>query len=212
MAPNLIAGVIAVAATASLFGTLEWKASRTPTTVGFWYEAHAFALPDDVVARLGGPLLVAEIATIERISRSEIERAFSGLRIAISDQRTGFWRVQVLPSVSVGRRRPFPVAGASVGLGLLGGRASLGFNTLVVNAIHYARDGAPRQEIIDAIGRGVGRAAVHELAHQVTGGLALDNRTDRNSYEYFSADRASQYYGTLHWTTAGSLLRKRIGG
>ena len=212
MTPNLIAGAIAVAATASLFGALEWKAGTTPTRAGFWYEEHAFALPDDVAARLGGPLVAAEIDTIRRTSRFEIERAFSGLRIAITGAGTGFWRVQVLPAVTVGRRRLFPVAGASVGFGLLGGRASLGFNTLVLNAVHYAPDATPRHDIIAAIGRGVGRAAAHEFAHQITGGLGLDNRTDKNSYEYFSADRASQYYGTLHWTTAGPLLRERLGG
>ena len=61
MTPNLIAGAIAVAATASLFGALEWKAGTTPTKAGFWYEEHTFALPDDVAARLGGPLVAAEI-------------------------------------------------------------------------------------------------------------------------------------------------------
>jgi hypothetical protein len=114
--------------------------------------------------------------------------------------------------VTAGRRRVFPVAGASLGMGLLGGRASLGFNTLAANAVHYAPPGAAREAIVEAIGRGVGRAAVHELAHQITSGLSMDNRTDEESYEYFSADRPSQYYGELRWTTAGPILRERIGG
>jgi hypothetical protein len=212
MTPNLIAGVIAVAATTALFGALEWQASRTPTTVGFWYEENAFTLPEDIEARLGGPLSAAEVNRIKRVSRVEVERAFAGLRIALSGERTGFWRVQVLPAVTAGRRRVFPVAGASLGLGLLGGRASLGFNTLAANAVHYAPPGAAREAIVEAIGRGVGRAAVHELAHQITSGLSMDNRTDEESYEYFSADRPSQYYGELRWTTAGPILRERIGG
>ncbi len=212
MTPNLIAGVIAVAATTALFGALEWKASRTATTVGFWYEENAFTLPEELEARIGGPLSSDEVDRIKHVSRIEVERAFTGLRIAITAERAGFWRVQVLPSVTAGRRRVFPVAGASVGMGLLGGRASLGFNTLASNAAHYAPAGASRQEIVEAIGRGVGRAAVHELAHQITGGLSLDNRTDKESYEYFSADRPSQYYGDLRWTTAAPILREKIGG
>ena len=50
--------------------------------------------------------------------------------------------------------------------------------------------------MIDGIGRGIGRAAVHELAHQALGleNLAyIDNRTDENSYEYGNADRPAQY-------------------
>ncbi len=183
MTPNLIAGIVAVAATASLFGALEWKASTTATRAGFWYEDDVFALPDDLTTRLGGALTPVEIDAIKRVSHVEIERAFTGLRIAVIGDRTGFWRVQVLPSLSVGRRRAFPVAGASVELGLLGGRASLGFNTLASNALHYAPDHATRHHIVEGIGRGVGRAAVHEFAHQITSGLALDNRTDTNSYE-----------------------------
>jgi hypothetical protein len=211
MTPNVIAGVVAVAATATLFGALEWKASTTATRAGFWYEDDAFALPDDVTTRLGGALTPIEIEIIKRVSRLEIERAFSGLRLVVNGDRTGLWRVQVLPALTVGRRRVFPVAGASVGLGMLGGRASLGFNTLAANAVHYAPRDATRQHIIDGIGRGVGRAAVHEFAHLITNGLALDNRTDENSYEYFSADRGSQYYGKLHWAAAGSIVRERIG-
>ncbi|HEY6362464.1 MAG TPA: hypothetical protein VIX63_15230 [Vicinamibacterales bacterium] len=209
MTANLIAGVVAVAATASLFSALEWKASTTATTAGFWYEDDAFTLPEDVVSRLGGPLTSSDIEVIQRVSRFEIERAFSGLRIAVTGRRTGFWRVQVLPSVDW--RRRVPVAGASFGMGPLGGRASLGFITLAINAVRYAPAGASRQEIVEGMARGVGRAAVHEFAHQITGGILLDNRTDKNSYEYFSADRASQYYGELNWTTAAPVLREKIG-
>ena len=36
------------------------------------------------------------------------------------------------------------------------------------------------------------------------------NQADENSYEYPSPDRASQYYGELHWSTARPLLDKRL--
>jgi hypothetical protein len=211
MTANVIAGVVAVAATASLLGALEWKASTAVTRAGFWYEDDAFTLPEQVEARLGGSLTPAEIHAIKRVSRLEIEKAFQGLRIALVEDRAAFWRVQVLPSLIIGRRRVVPLAGAAIGLGPLGGRASLAFNTLANHATHYAPHGATRATVVAGIGRGVGRAAVHEFAHQITGGLALDNRTDKNSYEYFSADRESQYYGELHWAAAGTIIRGKIG-
>ena len=68
--------------------------------------------------------------------------------------------------------------------------------------------------MIDGIGRGIGRAAVHELAHQALGleNLAyIDNRTDENSYEYGNADRPAQYYGDVRWTTAWPVLKEKFG-
>ena len=68
--------------------------------------------------------------------------------------------------------------------------------------------------ISNAIGRGTGRAAVHEFAHQALGADNLrhiDNRTDEQSYEYGSADRAAQYYGELRWTTAWPVLEDKFG-
>lgn len=34
---------------------------------------------------------------------------------------------------------------------------------------------------------------------------------DDTSYEYGNADRASQYYGELHWTTAWPILQQKFG-
>ena len=85
---------------------------------------------------------------------------------------------------------------------------------LAHNAIEYAPPDATRPQVVEGIGRGIGRAAVHELAHQALGGdnLAhLDNRTDRTSYEYANADRQEQYYGELRWTTAWAVLEQKFG-
>jgi hypothetical protein len=82
---------------------------------------------------------------------------------------------------------------------------------LAVNAVHHAPSGASRGIIVEGIGRGIGRAAVHEFAHQILGPEMRDNRTDQDTYEYFNADRASQYYGELRWTTAWPLLQDKLG-
>ena len=69
--------------------------------------------------------------------------------------------------------------------------------------ITYAPPGATRQTIVDGIGRGIGRVAAHEFAHQMINSGETHNPRDENSYEYPSSDRAAQYYGELRWTTGG---------
>ena len=39
----------------------------------------------------------------------------------------------------------------------------------------------------------------------------MHSRDDRDSFEYFSSDRASQYYGDLHWAGAWPLLATKVG-
>ncbi len=212
---GFVVAVIAVVTTASVFAVLRRQASRATTTAGFWYENGSFALPADATARLGGPLTQDEIASIEEISRAELERALSGLRITITQRHDAFWRVEVLQALNgtqvLRRRSPLPNAGESVGLGPLGGVGSVAFEMLALNGIKHAPAGASREAMIASIGRGIGRAAAHEFAHQILGGDAIHNRTDENSYEYFDSNRASQYYGELHWTNAWPLLQQRIG-
>jgi hypothetical protein len=79
-------------------------------------------------------------------------------------------------------------------------------------AIAHAPPGALRQALIDGIGLGIGRVAAHELAHAILGtGGSMDNRTDERSYEYFTHNRPSQFYGELHWGGAWPLLLERFG-
>ncbi|HEV8210109.1 MAG TPA: hypothetical protein VGP77_08320, partial [Vicinamibacterales bacterium] len=92
---------------------LLFPGCHKPTpTAGFWYEDIAFALPAPAAEKLGGLLTDAELATIKTISRAEVERAFAGFRIRISDDHASFWRVAVVPSLP--RRGPLPNAGESM--------------------------------------------------------------------------------------------------
>jgi hypothetical protein len=208
---NAIAGALAIVVTLSVFAALEWKAARTAMAAGFWFEDAAFDLPPDVAGKLGGDLTAADIDTIKQLSRRELEQAFAGLQIVFPDDGSGFWRVQVVSTLRFrGRIAPFGAAGASFGFGPLGGRASIGLSTLAVNALRYAPPGASRQTIVEGIARGVGRAAVHEFAHQIAG-AQVDDRTHQDSYEYFSADRAPQYYGELRWARVWPILRAKVG-
>ena len=204
---------IAVGAALSLLGGIHWQASRTPISVAFSFVDEAFAAAPEIEGKLGGPLTVADIAAIKGISQAEIERAFAGLPIQITDGR-GFWRIRVVPTViprTFTGRALTNAAGASYGFGPLGGGGFVNFNTLARNAARYAPPGASRQDIVEGIARGIGRAAVHEFAHMMVAGVPIDSRADINAYEYASADRASQYYGELRWTTALPLIQRSIG-
>jgi hypothetical protein len=182
--------------------------ARTIATAGFWYDDAVFALPASAAERLGGVLTDHELDTIKRISRAELERAFAGLKIRISDDRTSFFRVAVTRSLR--GRGPLPSAGESVALGFMGGAGAVSFDLVSLKAIQYAPAGAPRQTIVEAIGRGIGRVAVHELTHQILHEGSAHNDKDENSYEYPSPDRAAQYYGELRWTTARTLLEQKL--
>jgi hypothetical protein len=204
-----IAAAFAVAATAAAFAALRWNASASVIAAGFWFEDVSFALPPHAVATLGGPLAADDIASIKQTARSEVDRAFAGLRIDVSEKRDAFWRVQVLQSVR--GRGPFANSGQALVLGPLGGLGSVSFSVVAISAVRYAPPETSRQAIVDAIGRGIGRAAVHEFAHQILGPTAMDNNTDPNSYEYATFERAAQYYGELHWAGAWPLLQRKIG-
>jgi hypothetical protein len=180
-----------------------------PPTAGFWYEAITYALPADETRRLGGALEPSEIDAIQQMSRAELGRAFSGLRIRFTQGRSALWRVSVLDTVSV--PGTLPTAGESQRFGAFGGAGSVGFVTLAAHAIEYAPSNASRHDIVEGIGRGIGRATAHEFAHQILGALFRDNDADVDSFEYFSSDRRSQYYGELRWTSAWALLREKLG-
>jgi hypothetical protein len=216
---NVVIGATAVLGVAITAGVIAWRASTATIDAGFWWEDDVpFRLSDDDARKIGGPLTADELRRIQQISRTEVERAYTDLRITVTASRDAFWRVSVIGEpITVQRNHitsPFALAGQSHVFGPLGGFGSVGFLILAHNAIEYAPDGASRAQIVDGIGRGIGRAAVHELAHQALGmdNLShIDNRSDEYSYEYSSADRAEQYYGDVRWTTAWPVLEEKFG-
>ena len=215
---TVLIGAIAVLMVTVTAAVIAWRASSATIVAGFWWDDAPIALSPDDATKIGGPLTADELQTIEAISREEVRRAYADLRINITDRQGAFWRVAVVGApLTMTRNRttyPFSFAGQSRVFGPLGGSGSVAFAILAHNAIEYAPAGASRQRIVDGIGRGIGRAAVHEFAHQALGLdnlSSLDNRTDPDSYEYGNADRPSQYYGELTWTTAWPVLVEKFG-
>lgn len=205
-------GIAAAAVVASLCATLACHTPRTASDVGFWYDEFPFTFGESVTAALGGPLTSAEIDAIKQISRNELTRAFFGLEVTVTDSRQAFWTIRVQQSLERRPGQKLPNAGETWAMGLLGARSTVDFTEVVMAAIAHAPPGALRQALIDGIGRGIGRVAAHELAHAILGtGGSMDNRTDERSYEYFTHNRPSQFYGELHWGGAWPLLLERIG-
>jgi hypothetical protein len=185
---------------------------RSESEAGFSYDTFPFTLDAPTTAVLGGPLCEPEVDAIKRRSRLELEAAFSGLPLLITERANAFWSVRVRAGLEAGRSGPLPAAGETRALGRFGGHGDISFEVLATAAVSHAPPGASRQMIIEGIGRGIGRTAAHELAHAILGpSVLMDNRTDDQSYEYLSFDRSAQYYGELHWARAWPALRQKVG-
>jgi hypothetical protein len=202
---------IAIAAflsAASVVGGLQWQARSHVVTVGFWFDDRvSFDLPH--LARVGGPLADHERETIRAVARAEVVAAFEGLRVAVSDRRKAFYRVSVVQLLTIRGRAP--LSGQSNVFGPLGGVGSVSFETLASQAISHAPDRGDRAAIVTAMGRGIGRAAVHEFAHQMLPHVAIHAAADPGSYEYWSSDRPAQFYGPMRWDIARPFLQQRFG-
>jgi hypothetical protein len=200
-----------IAATIAISAAMAIPACSVTPTAGFWYQGDALILPAEAAPRLSGTLTNEEMRLIEDLSRAEIEHAFSGVRVDVTASHRAFWRVAVVQSLPRRPHQPLPDAGESEALGFLGGAGAVGFDVVATAATQYSPVNASRQRVVEAIGRGIGRVAVHEFMHQMLGPAVAHNSADVNSYEFGSADRPSQYYGELHWTTAWPLLERKFG-
>ena len=94
---------------------------------------------------------------------------------------------------------------------MLGEAGFVNFTSLASNAIRYAPESTPREDIVSAIGRGIGRSAVHEFAHMMAPDVPIHDTTDPDSYEDSNTARVSQYYGHMRWNMAWQALKERLG-
>jgi hypothetical protein len=173
---------------------------------GFWFEPVTFQSKV-----IDGTVTAADLTTIEAVARAELTQAFRGLPIVISARRDATFRIRVVQEVRDRRLRSnWGVAGESFSMPGLGGNSSVSFLFLASGAVAYAPPGTSRREIIDAIGRGIGRTAAHELAHLLVPQAPIHDSTDIRSYEFDSAARREHYYGEMHWALARPWLEARL--
>jgi|RhiMetdeSRZDD1v2_1073273.scaffolds.fasta_scaffold53270_5 energy-converting hydrogenase Eha subunit A len=197
-----VAGGIATAAVLAMADVPRDEVVRA----SFRFDQVSFSSPV-----LGGALTPADLARVESVARAELAAAFQGLRIAITDRRDTRYHVRVVQELDDSPlTRPTWVAGSSHAVPGFGGSGAVNFTYFASGALVFAPPQASRSELIDAIGRGIGRGAAHEFAHQLLG-AAIHATNDRGSYEYHAASRPQQYYGPMHWDVAGSLLAKKFG-
>jgi hypothetical protein len=207
----LLGGSLVLGAGAALLA-LAIGSRQHIVNAGFWFEAVTYDESEPQAERLGGPITGPEMQTIQKVALEEITKAYAGWRFAFSDRRDAVYRVRVVQRL----RNPMAPRGpASSGesrrIAGIGGQGAVNFQLLANNAIAYAPPGADRDTMIAAIGRGIGRAAVHEFAHLFLGGFPMHESRDVQSYEYDSADRREQYYGDMHWDIAGPVLQQKFG-
>jgi hypothetical protein len=196
-----------LAGATALLGWRHAEESRGRTIeAGFWLEDVSFQS-----SRLGEPLTPAEIQRVHDTALAELAAAFDGLRIRFSGNRLARYHVRVVQSVRDARLKwPNYVAGQSRGMAGFGGGGVVNFTLLASGAVVYAPDDLDRAGIVEAIGRGVGRSAAHEFAHQLLPRAPIHSSRNRASYEFYAASRPEQYYGELRWDHAGPLLRARL--
>jgi len=200
----IVCAVLVAAALVSW--TLAERAQPVVVEAGFWFEPVAFRS-----ARLGGALTADDRATIEDVARGELSRAFADLPIRFSARREATYRIRVVQAVHDPRMRGrWGVAGASHAVPGLGGQSEVNFDFLAGGATANAPEAATRAEIVAAIGRGIGRTAVHELTHQLLPQAPIHDSRDTRSYEYDSAARREQYFGEMHWDLARPWLEERL--
>jgi hypothetical protein len=193
-------------ATAVLVASAAACGTGRPVEAGFWFEKVTFHS-----AVLGGALTSADLAAIEAVARAELRHAYDGLPIRITDRHDATFRVRVIQEVRDQRLRGnWGVAGETFAVPGLGGQSNVSFLFLASGAVGMAPPTATRDEVLQAIGRGLGRTAAHELAHALLPQKPIHDSTDVRSYEYDSAARREQYFGEMHWAIARPWLEERL--
>ena len=173
--------------------------------IGFWFEPVTFTSP-----RLGAAISADELVAIEALARTEILKAFQDFDVTMTGNRHARYKVAVLQRPQDARMlRDADVAGQSRFMAGFGGSGSVSFHFVASAATVFSPETADRATILEAVGRAVGRTAVHEFAHQLARNTPIHDTRDPNSYENGTAS-AGQYFGDMHWDIARPELDRRF--
>lgn len=190
-------------------GTLACSAGARPriADAGFWFDTVSYDLTGS-----GGPLTATELRLVEKAALEEIRGGFEGLAIRVSNNRRARYSITVVQHLYDLRVQwSREVFGNARGVRGFGGSGAVNFYAVASAAAAYAPENATRQNVIDAIGRGVGRVAIHEFTHLFLPRASIDASDDPLSYEYGHAARREQYYGELRWGFAKAMLLRELG-
>ena len=153
----------------------------------------------------------AEYAVIDKVARAEIAKAFEDFDVTVTANRDARYRVVVVPHLKDNRLlRRGTYAGESRAVAGFGGSGAVSFEYVANGAmVCRSRRREPRRHR-RAIGRGVGRVAIHEFLHQLLPKFAIHDSKDRESYEGNSPALIEGYFGDLHWDIARPALEQRL--
>jgi hypothetical protein len=172
--------------------------------LGFWFDPVTFTSP-----RLGAPVSAVEVAAIEKIARAEIIKAFQDFDVTLTANRNARCKVNVVQQLHDGRlMRRVDVAGQSRVLSGFGGAGAVSFYFVASGATVYSPETADRAAILEAVGRAIGRTAVHEFTHLLAPNTPIHDSRVPNSYENGTAS-AAQYFGEMRWDLARRELEQR---
>jgi len=190
---------------AASLGLLVAACGPRAVELGFWFEPVAFTSP-----RLGAAISADELAAIEALARAEIVKAFQDFDVTLTGNRHARYKVAVLQRLRDERMlRSADVAGQSRFMSGFGGSGSVSFHFVASAATVFAPETADRATILEALGRAVGRTAVHEFAHQLAPRTPIHATRNPNSYEHGTAS-VGQYFGDMRWDIARPELERRL--
>jgi hypothetical protein len=180
--------------------------AREPIELGFWIDPVSYGSP-----RLGDPLSIAELASIDSIARAEIDAAFDRFGLAVSANHHARYHVRVVPKLidQRFRHREMSIAGQSRAAAGFGGSGAVSFQYVADGAMVFSPETATRGELTAAIGRGIGRVAIHEFLHQLLPKFDIHTSRDARTYEGNSPALREGYFDDLHWGIAAALMETR---
>ena len=177
-----------------------------PVELGFWIDDISYRSP-----RIGEPVTGAELTTIDRVAREEIAQAFKDFDVTITANSNARFRVAVLAELRDQRLlRQGTYAGESRAIAGFGGSGAVNFEYVANGAMIFSPQDAGRETVIEALGRGIGRVAIHEFLHQLLPKQPIHDSRDGRSYEGNSPAMVEGYFGELHWDIAAPWLQRRL--
>ena len=177
-----------------------------PVELGFWIEPVIFQSP-----RIGDPITSAEFGAIDRVARAEIAKAFGEYDVTVTANRDARFKVAVVATLKDQRLTRSGVnAGESRAVAGFGGSGAVNFEYVANGAMVFSPEHAARLSVIDALGRGIGRVAIHEFLHQLLPKSPIHDSKDIHSYEGNTPAIAEGYFGDLHWDIAAPWLNARL--
>lgn len=200
--------VAAVLTAAVIAGVIVRRSAAHVVRAGFWFDGVSFAVT--ALDRQGQSFTDAERAEIVREARVACAQAFAGWRLEVVDTSQAHYRIRVVQRFEPRRMRIFAVAESRV-VGPLGGESAIDFTAIANAALSVAPAGTSRDDLVAAIGRGIGRVAAHELAHQILPLRDFHGSTDPSSYDFSNVYREAQFFGPMRWDLARPWLEEALG-